>query len=115
GTIAKGFKAGGVQIGSGFEENAYAPETLWSYEAGIKSALFDNRAQLNASVFYADWKDMQVPFAVADVDDEGNIIFNVGIQNAAEARNYGLEAELRALLTDDLIVGLGVGYLDAQF
>lgn len=115
GTVSKGFKAGGVQIGSGFADNAYAPETLWSYEAGIKSEFFDNRAQLNAAVFYADWTDMQVPFAVAEVDDEGNIIFNVGIQNAAEARNYGLEAELRALVTDDLIVGLGVGYLDAQF
>ncbi len=115
GSIAKGFKAGGVQIGSGFEDTSYAPETLWSYEVGFKSELFDNRAQLNAALFYADWTDMQVPFAVADVDSEGNIIFNVGIQNAAEARNYGLEAEFRALLTDSLTVGLGVGYLDAQF
>lgn len=115
GTISKGFKAGGVQIGSSLEESAYDPETLWSYEAGIKSEFFDNRARLNAAVFYSDWTDMQASFVVADVDPDGNIVFNSGIQNAAEARNYGIEAELTALLTDSLIVSFGAGYLDSQF
>lgn len=115
GTISKGFKAGGVQIGSSLEENAYDPETLWSYEAGVKSEFLEGRARLNAAVFYSDWTDMQASFVVAAVDDDGNIIFNSGIQNAAEARNYGAEAEITALLTENLIVSFGAGYLDAQF
>lgn len=115
GTVAKGFKAGGVQIGTQLEESSYAPEELWNYEIGVKSEFFDGRARLNAAAFYADWKDLQAAFAVARTDPDGTIIWNSGIQNAASAGNLGAEAELTALLTDDLIVSFGAGYIDAQF
>jgi len=62
-----------------------------------------------------EWSDLQAAFAVADVDDEGTIVFTSGIQNAAEATNYGVEAELSLLPTDHLLVNVSLGYLHGEF
>lgn len=114
-TVSKGFKAGGVQIGSSLEESAFDPEELWNFEVGVKSQLFQGRARVNAALFYLDWTDLQASFAVAEVDDTGTVVFNTGIQNAASASNFGGEAEVSALLTDDLIANFALGYTDAEF
>lgn len=113
-TISKGYKSGGVQIGSTLDNQSFDPEKLWNYEVGFKSKLFNDRATLNASVFYLDWKDLQASFAVA-TNDNGNIVFQEGIQNAASADSKGAEVELSALLTDNLIFHFGAGYVDAKF
>lgn len=39
---------------------SFAPETVDSYEAGVKTAWFDRRLTLNAAVFRADYADIQV-------------------------------------------------------
>lgn len=115
-TISKGFKSGGVQIAqNSLLDESYDPETIWNYEIGIKSDFLDGRARLNAAAFLMDWEDLQASFAVAEVDDEGTIVFTSGIQNAAAATNYGIEAELSMLLTERLLVNVGAGYLHAKF
>jgi len=115
-TISKGFKSGGVQIAQNdLISDSYDPETIWNYELGIKSEFLDGRARLNAAAFLMEWSDLQASFAVADIDDEGTIVFTSGIQNAAEATNYGVEAELSLLPTDRLLLNLSVGYLHAEF
>jgi iron complex outermembrane receptor protein len=116
GTISKGFKSGGVQIAQNeLISDSYDPETIWNYELGFKSDFLDGRARLNAAVFMMEWEDLQASFAVADIDDEGTIVFTSGIQNAAEATNYGIEAELSLLPTDRLLVNVSAGYLHAEF
>jgi iron complex outermembrane receptor protein len=114
-TLSKGFKSGGVQIGSSLTDPSYDPETIWNYEVGIKSDFLDGRARLNAAAFYMEWEDLQASFAVADIDAEGTIVFDSGIQNAAAATNYGIEAELSLLITEGLLVNVSGGYLHAQF
>lgn len=115
-TISKGFKSGGVQIAQNdLISDSYDPETIWNYEVGIKSEFLDGRARLNAAAFLMEWSDLQASFAVADVDDEGTIVFTSGIQNAAEATNYGVEAELSLLPTDRLLLNVSLGYLHAEF
>lgn len=114
GTVSKGFKAGGVQIGSNLTDASYDPEQLWNYEVGLKSEFFDGRARFNAAVFYMDWKDLQASFRVSSNVD-GVIEFFSGIQNVASATNLGAEAELTTVLTDNLIASLGVGYVHAEF
>ena len=37
----------------------YASDSLWSYEIGSKNTFFDHRLQINASLFYIDWNNIQ--------------------------------------------------------
>jgi outer membrane receptor protein involved in Fe transport len=41
-------------------------ESLLSYEAGVKSSLFDRQVQLNGAFFYYDYTDKQILGAVSD-------------------------------------------------
>jgi iron complex outermembrane recepter protein len=115
-TISKGFKSGGVQIAqTDLLDESYEPETIWNYEVGFKSDFWDGRARLNAAAFLMEWEDLQASFAVADIDDEGTIVFTSGIQNAAVATNYGVEAELSLLPTERLLMNVSAGYLHGEF
>jgi iron complex outermembrane receptor protein len=107
GRAAKGFKAGGFNLASpsGFE--SFGTETSWSYEAGIKTTLLDDRLLLNASYFYIDWDDLQV--SLFDAMAGGYIA------NAAEATSQGFELEAAAQVTDGLNVFASFGYTDAQY
>ncbi|MEM8957562.1 MAG: TonB-dependent receptor [Pseudomonadota bacterium] len=107
--ISKGYKSGGV---SQFLEvdgsvNVFEPETSWSYEAGLKSSLLDDRLRLNAAVFYVDWRDQQSNVFVSD--------FQRIVANASSASSRGIELEASALITEDLSLRASYGYLDATY
>ncbi|MDB5460603.1 MAG: TonB-dependent receptor, partial [Caulobacteraceae bacterium] len=78
-TIAKGYRSGGANTplalqaqpacqaalaGYG-DTTTYAPDSLWSYEAGSKSSFFGGRARIDASAFHIDWKNIQNNVSVA--------------------------------------------------
>jgi len=77
-TAAKGFRVGGVNTGSirtkcqstftalGITDTPreYASDSLWSYEAGAKVRTLGGRAQINASVFYIRWSNVQVNYTL---------------------------------------------------
>jgi iron complex outermembrane receptor protein len=113
-TISKGFKSGGLQIGTQFGSDSFDSETLWNYEVGLKSNLLDNRVRLNATAFYMDWSDVQAQFNEGVLID-GELVFFAGIQNAASARSYGFEADVSALIGDRLALNAGFGYVNAKF
>jgi len=112
-SASSGYKAGGVDSVEG-ETIPFDEEKLWNYEAGIKTLLADGRVRLNASVFFIDWKDLQVQANfLLDPDD-----ISSGTErtlNAAKASSKGAELELQAQITDNWSAGLGLGYLDAEF
>ncbi len=74
-TVAKGFRAGGVnpQVSEAFcsaglalagirsdqVPPTYGPDTVWSYEAGGKFRLLNNKMQLNTAIFRIDWTGVQ--------------------------------------------------------
>jgi len=64
---------------------AYDPDKLWSYELGIKSTLMNGAVRANVSVYYTDWKDMQVSRTVG--------IFPL-VGNVADSTIKGLEWDL---------------------
>ena len=116
---SQGFRLGGVNdplnepicdpadlvIFGGFQ--GYGDETLWNYEAGIKSR-FDNGVTFNAAVFYADIEDLQVTF---DVDScSSRISVNVPDSHAS-----GVEFELSASPTDSLQFTLAGSFLESEF
>ncbi len=111
-TISSGFKSGGFNGASAQTHSQlrpYGAETLTAYELGVKSTVFDSRMQLNASVFYYDYKNKQEPtIAVTPV---GNI---AGRTNVPKSEIKGAEIEMRWLVTDGLTWDLGVSYLDTK-
>ena len=61
-TYSRGFRVGGpnpnAAILAGIPKS-YGSDTVDNYEAGLKTALFENRLSLDVSVFHLKWKDIQ--------------------------------------------------------
>jgi iron complex outermembrane receptor protein len=104
-TVTRGFKSGVINIGS--RNDVINPEYVWSYEIGLKTSTLDNKLQANLAGFYMDYSDLQVGFV-----DATSVVTTV---NAASARNYGLEAELRARPAQGLTLELFGTYLNAKY
>ncbi|WP_340647839.1 TonB-dependent receptor [Pseudoxanthomonas winnipegensis] len=89
GSVTTGYKQGGVQPSApaGFSKS-YDPETVTSYELGLKSKLLDNSLNLRAAAFYSDYQDMQV-FQYLVIDSSSRLVTT----NAGASRIYGIELE----------------------
>lgn len=101
---SEGYKTGVMNIGN--NSPSVDPETIESFELGIKSRWWDNRLQINAVVFDYTIEDLQVQRPV-----DGNLI----TVNAAEASTSGIEFESVLLLNEDLILNFNASYLDSEF
>lgn len=99
---AKGFQFGGIQIlpatvttetiaESGGESGfvPYQSSDLWNYEIGARTDWFGHRLQLDATVFYMDWKDLQL------TQTDANRVFSF-VANIAAAHSAGIELALQA-------------------
>lgn len=86
-TVQRGYRAGGASFNF-FEERPvdYDPEFTTNYELAWRSRWLDQRLQLNANLFYTDWRDQQVE--VYSVADEP---FSAQIENAGTSHVQGLE------------------------
>jgi outer membrane receptor protein involved in Fe transport len=83
------------------------PDTAWNYEFGLKSALADNRVNVNLAVYHADWKDIQIP---------GNLPCGfASVSNAGDATARGVEVELLAQPWDAWKFNLSASYNDNEF
>lgn len=115
---ARGFKTGGVNILTApafypqpSDGSIFGPETVDTYEVGIKQSLFDRRLQVTAAVFYNDYQDLQV-----DVRPRPQFpAITTAIINADSAETYGAEASVVWRVVDPLTIGLNVGYLHAEY
>ena len=114
-TISKGFKSGGVQIAPNPDAETFDPEELWNYEMGIKADLLDQRLRLNLAAFYMDWTDLQVSFQENLIDENGDFILFGGVNNADSATSWGVELSTTAIIAENWLVNLNVGYLNAEF
>lgn len=112
-SVSRGFKSGGFQGQLTFDPTVLQPfddETVVAYEAGVKTRLLDNSLQLNASVFFYDYKDLQ--FYGGLFDSPVGVLF--GITNVGDAEILGGEAELWWRPADGLDLRLGFGLLDTE-
>lgn len=114
---SKGFRLGGVNdplnLGlcgptdaatfGGFPR--YGDETLWNYEAGVKSQF--GGITFNAAAFYTNIKNLQV---TADAGScSSRVVFN------ADAHTMGLEFELSARPSDGLDLSIAGSWVEAEF
>jgi iron complex outermembrane recepter protein len=117
-TAAKGFRPGGgnqplpnfgppnapANFGYTAWPKTYDSDSLWSYEIGEKARFLDRRLIVNASVYYEDWTQIQLeelPF--------GYPLFD----NAGDAKIYGGELEINALLGGGFTVSASGAYTHA--
>ena len=112
-TYNRGYKSGGFFGGlatSPEEVEPYDNETLDAYEVGVKSEFLDRRVRLNVSGFYYDYKNQQV-FTQA----LRNGLTVLVLDNAANSKVYGGEAEITARPIQPLTLTAGVSLLHAKY
>jgi iron complex outermembrane receptor protein len=108
-SYSEGFKGGGFTDRVAFpvpETPTFDPEEVESYEVGIKSSFFNNRLRLNVAGFFVDYTNIQILVATAIAPVT---------QNAAAGEVKGFEIEFQGLLTDNLELSGGLGYIDAEY
>jgi iron complex outermembrane receptor protein len=101
----RGFKSGGYNLSSPGSV-PFLPEHVNAYELGIKSEFLDHRVRLNLAGFWYDYTDLQVAVVL------GGAQF---FENAASARNYGLDGSFEFAATERLTFSAGLGLLDTKY
>lgn len=100
----KGFRLGGVNIASRITApppggrpvtvSNFDSDGLWNFEVGSKSTFLEQRLNVNATLFYALWNDMQ-----ADLIRPNGLSFT---SNLGNGRNKGVELETIFAATERL-------------
>lgn len=113
-SYTEGFRSGGFNGRADAIQafGPYDPEEVENIELGIKSRLLDNRLEANLAVFSTDYKDKQQDIIIPSSAATATSTY---VANAASATVEGIEAEVKYLVTDNWLVGLDVGILDAKF
>jgi iron complex outermembrane receptor protein len=107
-SATKGFKSGGTNYAAtSLAGLTFRPETIWSYEAGVKSDWFGRRLRVNVTGFIYDYSDLQVQSLIAPG------VTSIG--NAATARVKGLEIETMAKPVPNLTLTANYSLLDARY
>jgi len=112
-SVSRGFKSGGFQGQLSFDPAALQPfddEKVLAYEAGMKTRRLGNSLELNASMFFYDYEDMQ--FYGGLFDSPVGVLF--GITNVGDAEVKGAEADLLWRPTEGLDLRFGLGWLDTE-
>src|SRR6202011_3975558 len=128
GTIAKGSRPGGFNLPiplpsaqvlavNNFAYNCgvgavavssqpnYSPDSVWSAEIGEKARFADRRITVNADVYYIKWTNIQQVLSLTC-----GYPYNT---NAGNAKSYGPELEVSALLTTGLTLDLSGTFTQA--
>ena len=113
-SFSQGFKSGGYDLRASdlaTSSAPYKPQITTAYEAGLKTAFFENKLTANLAVFYNRIKDFQVRVAAPpNLGGQGNILLNTG-----RAHSTGLELELAARPATGLTVGGTLAYLETGY
>ncbi len=103
-SVSRGYLAGGNIIGLA---NIYGPETLTSYDAGVKTRFLDNRVQLNVAAYHEQIKHLQVFIQSSTQSGINNVNGTTDVN--------GLEAELTAVPVDNLRFNATLTLTDAKY
>ena len=113
-SAARGFKSGGyngILFGASTTLEAVDPETIWSYEAGVKSLLMNGKMRINLTGFYYDYEDIQLNILTADQAMTRGF---ANVRNAGDAEVYGAEAELDLAVTERFRIDGLLAYLETE-
>ncbi|MBU2222680.1 MAG: TonB-dependent receptor [Gammaproteobacteria bacterium] len=112
-TISKGRRSKVLDVGSANSASGVIPrvtevpaENIRNYEVGIKGNLADYQLIYAVSMYYQNYQNFQV----TQQDSAGNFY----VENAGNAKNTGVEAELKLALTDQLDWFANMAWIDAK-
>ncbi|MEY2927074.1 MAG: hypothetical protein RL367_1551, partial [Pseudomonadota bacterium] len=122
GTVSTGYKAGGfndgceIGTGAGCAQSAsalyYNPETLTSYEVGIKTRVLDDKLRFNLSAFHYNYDGLQLtqvgPFCVGGTNCTVTT-------NATSAKVDGVELEGSLAASKNDRIDFSAAYLNARY
>ena len=119
-SASKGFRPGGpngsvggicgsnlTALGLTSAPTQVSSDSLWSYEIGSKNTFLDNRLQINASLFYIDWRNIQENVYLPACGEEFNA-------NLGKAKSEGGDIEVLYKPIDALTFDLTAAYTDAR-
>ena len=118
-SFTKGFKSGGYdsfavtgldpytfEVVPGVTTlNPFGPETVHSFEAGLKALLFDGTTQLDVAGFYYEYEDMQLGTFKGTLFE---------VDNVGEVEGYGVEAQLHSRPNRYIEFNLGIALSDTE-
>jgi iron complex outermembrane receptor protein len=105
-SYSRGFKSGGYNYPASLN-SVLNPETLDSYEIGVKSNVANDRVRLSSALFFYDFEGLQVT--------RGGAGTFLTTENAASARVRGLELDVTAALTPGLSLNAGIALIDSEY
>ena len=113
--VSKGFRSGvfNARPLAPNEVSSAEPETLTSYEVGFKSQWYDNRFQLNGSIFNQEYENQQ--FLVNRSSDSAQGALALIVENAAESSALGFELDFLALINNSLTLRGGISHIDPEY
>jgi iron complex outermembrane recepter protein len=105
--LASGYRPGGVNIGILHVPEEFSGDKSKDYEIGAKAEFLDHTLSVDGSVYYIDWKNIQLP-----------LIYPVNgstyVGNAAGAKSQGVELSIQSRPVSGLTIAAWVTWIDAE-
>jgi iron complex outermembrane receptor protein len=115
GSWSRGYRSGGWNSRAAVITaiGPYEPETVDSYEGGVRTTLLDRKLTVNITGFYTDYKNKQEEVITGSPLNPA--VTQTLVENAGKARIKGAEFELEAAPVTWLRLHGSVGYLDGKY
>ena len=113
-----GYKGGGINPRPFFPQQVlpFGPETLTSYELGLKSDLLDRRVRVNLAAFLSKYNGIQLTLTNCTVQaGAGNGAPCALPVNAGDAEMKGIEIETTLRPVDGLLIDGSMAFLDFKY
>jgi outer membrane receptor protein involved in Fe transport len=105
--LASGYRPGGPNIVSvGSVPSSFQPDKTQNYEIGLKGDVLDRVLSFDASVYYIDWKNVQLQLRDPNT---GSVYF----ANGSRAKSQGVELALQARPLTGLKIDTWIAFNDA--
>jgi len=113
-SVSRGIKSGGFFFGFATNNNSFLPfepESLISYEVGVKHQTADGALRFSASGFYYDYSDIQT-----FIRDQTTVVPTQRLGNVEEATLYGfdLDATFSPPQIEGFSLTIGLGLLESE-
>lgn len=127
-SASKGYRVGGVNVGVGTicegdlqalglpvgpnglhqVPTKFASDNLWSYEIGGKNSFLDHRLQINSSLFWINWRNIQQNVYLPSCGEQFTA-------NLGQVVSRGGDIDIQFKPIDSVFLELTAAYTDAKF
>ncbi len=103
--LASGYRPGAPNVNCGLVPCESSADTTQNYEVGVKGSMLDRLLTFDASLYYIDWKDIQLNVSA------GSLGY---VTNAGRAKSRGVELSVESRPLAGLALAAWVAWNDAQ-